>query len=307
MTTNEPSAASELHAGQEPSAAHLRAGSGDVSVQPADAGWDYSGLQVLSLGAGESRTVETGDAETIVLPLAGGCGVECDGEELALQGRTGVFDAVSDFAYVPRDATLTLTSELGGRFALASARCERRLPFRYAAAADVPVEARGAGVCSRQVNNFAAAGIFECDNLIAVEVLTPAGNWSSFPPHKHDEDRPGAESRLEEIYYFEVSSGPTAEGVAYQRVYGTADRPEDLLVEVRTGDVVTIPHGWHGPSMAPPGYHLYYLNVMAGPDSERVWRIRDDPAHAWVRDLWADQPVDPRLPLTGATPKEGPL
>jgi len=127
-------------------------------------------------------------------------------------------------------------------------------------------------------------------------VFTPAGNWSSFPPHKHDTERPG-ESVLEEIYYFEVADGPTpgvGPGLAYQRVYGTPERPADVLAEVRSGDVVIIPHGWHGPSMAVPGYDLYYLNVMAGP-GRREWLICDDPAHSWVREQWKDQQVDPRV------------
>jgi 5-deoxy-glucuronate isomerase len=187
-----------------------------------------------------------------------------------------------------------VTSPSGGRFAFPSARCSRRLPARYGAAEDVQVEVRGAGVSSRQVNNFCSADAFEADKLIAVEVLTPGGNWSSYPPHKHDEAREG-ESVLEEIYYFEVAA---PEGLAYQRVYGTPERPIDVLAEVHTGDVVLIPHGWHGPSMAAPGYDLYYLNVMAGPDDERVWQICDDPTHAWVRDTWTGVPTDPRLPLT---------
>jgi 5-deoxy-glucuronate isomerase len=121
-------------------------------------------------------------------------------------------------------------------------------------------------------------------------VITPGGNWSSYPPHKHDEDRPGTESVLEEIYYFEVRGDGA---MAYQRVYGSTD----VLAEVRTGDVVLIPHGWHGPSMAVPGYDLYYLNVMAGPGAERAWLICDDPAHTWIRRTWEGQPVDPRLPM----------
>ena len=102
---------------------------------------------------------------------------------------------------------------------------------------------------------------------------------------------------LEEIYYFEVAPGPVGAGTAYQRVYGEPDRPVDVLAEVRSGDVVLIPHGWHGPSMAAPGYDLYYLNVMAGP-GDRAWRFRDDPAHAWIRDTWADKAMDPRLPMS---------
>ncbi|HEV7710449.1 MAG TPA: 5-deoxy-glucuronate isomerase, partial [Asanoa sp.] len=161
-------------------------------------------------------------------------------------------------------------------------------------AREVPVEVRGAGSATRQVNNLADAVSFECRSLIVVEVLTPGGNWSSYPPHKHDEHRPD-ETELEEIYYFEVARG----GAGYQRVYTSGpDREIDVLAEVRSGDVVLVPHGWHGPSMAAPGYDLYYLNVMAGP-GDRAWRFRDDPAHAWIRDTWADQPIDPRVPFYG--------
>jgi 5-deoxy-glucuronate isomerase len=268
------------------SAQHLR----HARVTPESAGWDYSGLRVLTLAPGEVSTVDTGWDETVVLPLAGSCVVEAGGESAELAGRASVFDGPSDCAYVPVGSALAVRSERGGRFALATARATRRLPFAYLPATEVPVELRGAGSCSRQVNNFGVPGVLAADRLIACEVLTPAGNWSSYPPHKHDEDRPG-ESVLEEIYYYEVAGG----GMAYQRVYGKAD----LLAEVRTGDVVLIPFGWHGPSMAVPGYDLYYLNVMAGP-GERAWLICDDPAHAWIRDTWATQRVDPRLPMGGA-------
>jgi 5-deoxy-glucuronate isomerase len=280
---------------------HVRAGETAAAphtlwIDPARAGWTYSGLGIVELEPGASVQLSTGPAETLVLPLAGSCSVSCDGDRHQLDGRDGVFSAPTDFSYVPRDATFTLTSDAGGRFALPSAVCERRLPFRYAPVDAVPVELRGAGQASRQVNNFCTPDAFEADRLIACEVLTPAGNWSSYPPHKHDEERPG-ESVLEEIYYFEVAAGPSGPGVAYQRVYGHARSSTDVLAEVSTGDVVLIPDGWHGPSMAAPGYDLYYLNVMAGPGDERAWRICDDPAHTWVRDTWADQQVDPRLPF----------
>ena len=135
--------------------------------------------------------------------------------------------------------------------------------------------------------------------------MTPSGNWSSYPPHKHDEHREGTESELEEIYYFQVrpeAGHPaleTADPIGYQRVYASGGREIDVLAEVRSGDVVLVPHGWHGPSMAAPGYDLYYLNVMAGPGPERAWLICDDPAHGWVRETWATQTVDPRLPMGG--------
>jgi 5-deoxy-glucuronate isomerase len=257
-------------------------------VGPAEAGWEFSGLRVLELAPGGSKTFGTGPDEALVLPLSGGGRVSCDGETATLDGRPTVLSGPTDFAYLPVGATVTVSSPDGGRFALPAARASRRLPFRIQPAGKVPVELRGAGSCSRQVNNFCTPGAFETDKLIACEVYTPGGNWSSYPPHKHDEDRPG-ESVLEEIYWFEVGG----DGPAYQQVYGTAA----VLAQVRTGDVVLIPSGWHGPSMAAPGYDLYYLNVMAGPAAERAWLICDDPAHAWVRSTWADQAIDPRLPF----------
>jgi 5-deoxy-glucuronate isomerase len=158
------------------------------------------------------------------------------------------------------------------------------------------VELRGAGNCSRQVNNYCLPDTFEAEQLLVCEVLTPGGNWSSYPPHKHDQARPGTESELEEIYWFEIAGEG---GFAYQRVYGTEDRPIDVLAEVRSGDTVLIPHGWHGPSIAAPGYDLYYLNVMSGPGQDRAWLICDDPAHGWVRTTWASQDADPCLPFGG--------
>ncbi len=271
-----------------------RDGAFDLVVTPESAGWAYCGLRVLRLAPGAAHTWPTGADELLVLPLSGSAEVTCDGDTFGLEGRRDVFSRVTDFAYAPRDATVTVRSAGGGAFALPSARCSRRLPPRYGAAQDVPVELRGAGQASRQVNNFCAPEAFDCDKLIAVEVLTPGGNWSSYPPHKHDEQRTG-EAELEEIYYFETS------GLAYQRVYGTAERPIDVLAEIGAGDVVLIPHGWHGPSIAAPGYDLYYLNVMAGPAAERAWRFCDDPAHAWVRGTWRDQDLDPRLPLTSSS------
>jgi 5-deoxy-glucuronate isomerase len=277
---------------------HLTAGSTAdgpyaLALTPEQAGWDYVGLRVLQLPPGGVHRLDTGEDEMIVLPLSGGCRVRVDGAgtvDVDLVGRPSVFAGPTDFVYAPRDATVMVSSQRGGRFALPAARAARQLPPQYVSADAVAVELRGAGSCSRQVNNFATPDALDADRIIACEVVTPAGNWSSYPPHKHDERRPGLESALEEIYYYEIAGH---NGIAYQRVYGSSD----LLAEVRTGDVVLIPHGWHGPSMAVPGYDLYYLNVMAGPGAERAWLICDDPAHAWIRGTWSDQAVDPRLPL----------
>jgi 5-deoxy-glucuronate isomerase len=281
------------------SGAYLPAGSTaegvfSTVITPESAGWGFSGLRVLDLAPGASQAFETGADELLVLPLSGACTVTVDGETFALEGRDDVFAAVTDFLYAPRDARVQVASDGGGRFALPASRAGRRLAARYVPADVVPVELRGAGPASRQVNNFCAPAAFEADRLIAVEVLTPGGNWSSYPPHKHDEDRPGQETVLEEIYYFEVARG----GFGYQRVYSSGPgRQIDITAEVRSGDAIVMPHGYHGPSMAAPGYDLYYLNVMAGP-GERAWRFTDDPEHAWIRGSWAGQELDPRLPLS---------
>jgi 5-deoxy-glucuronate isomerase len=160
----------------------------------------------------------------------------------------------------------------------------------------VPVELRGAGQASRQINNFCGPDVAIADRLIAVEVLTPAANWSSYPPHKHDEDVPGVETALEEIYYFEVARG----GFGFQRVYASGPGREidgDRRGPLRRRDhhAAWLPRPVDGRAR----YDLYYLNVMAGRASA-PWRFTDDPDHAWIRATWAEQELDPRLPLTAA-------
>jgi 5-deoxy-glucuronate isomerase len=256
----------------------------ELLLTPERAGWTWCGLRVAALGPQGRIRFDTGHDEAIVLPLSGSCRVTRAGETVTLEGRPDVFAGPTDFVYLPRGASAAIDTDAGGRFAVVSARAERRLPFRHVPASAVPVEERGAGPALRHVRNFAAADVFECDRLIAVEVITPGGHWSSWPPHKHDEDGP-TETELEEVYHFGIRPGPAGPGVGYQRVYGTDERPVDLLVEVRDRDTVLVPHGWHGPAMATPGYDMYYLNVMAGPGPERAWKVSFDPAHAWTREL----------------------
>jgi len=274
----------------------MAAGPWSLALTPEDAGWAYAGLRVAELSRGDAVSLDTGVDEAVVLPLTGSFQVTCEGRSVALDGRSDVFAGPTDFAYAPPGVRLVITSRDGGRVAIPSARAEARHPFRHVVAADVPIELRGAGSASREVRNFATPGAFDADRLIACEVLTPGGCWSSYPPHKHDEPGP-SESQLEEIYYYEIAAGPRGPGLAYQRVYASRAHIIDVLAEVRTGDVVLIPGGWHGPSMAAPGYDLYYLNVMAGPGAERSWRITVDPEHAWVTGTWPNQPVDGRLPF----------
>ena len=131
--------------------------------------------------------------------------------------------------------------------------------------------------------------------IIACEVITPGGNWSSYPAHKHDEAT-ATEAELEEIYYFEIAAGPAGQpGFGFMRTSSSAGRHIELLEEVHDRDTVLVPFGWHGPCVAAPGFDMYYLNVMAGPGAERAWLISDHPDQTWVRDTWAHQDVDPRL------------
>jgi 5-deoxy-glucuronate isomerase len=273
-------------------------------ITPESAGWTYCGLRVVQLAPGEARTVATGNEELAVLPLAGSLTVEIEGLRFGLEGRASVFARVTDWAYAPIESELRLSSAGGAEIALASARAGRRFDPAYIPAADVEVELRGAGQATRQVTNFLAPGAFDAaDRLIAVEVLTPDGNWSSYPPHKHD-DTPGSLANNEEIYYFRVgkvgSLETSREGFAVHRTY-TADGSIDETVVVGDGDAFLVPRGYHGPCVAAPGYPLYYLNVMAGPNPERTMAIVDDPPYAWVRDAWNGVPADPRCPMTTAS------
>lgn len=270
-----------------------------VSIAPEDAGWRFAGLRVLELQAGDRRSFTLEGIEAAVLPLSGSCRVEVGSKVFELEGRTDVFSRVSDFAYLPAGSEFVVSSERGGGFAMPTAAATRLLEPAYVPAHAIAVEVRGGGVATRQINNFLSADAFEAERLIAVEVLTPDGNWSSFPPHKHDElsDR---EVPLEEIYYFRIWG---KDGFGLHRTY-TRDGAIDETVTVRDGDAFLIPRGFHGPCVAVPGHAMYYLNVMAGP-AERAWRVCLDPAHEWLADALGALPPDPRCPLVTADGPRG--
>ncbi len=215
-----------------------------------------------------------------------------------------MFARVTDFLYVGRDTELTITCASGGEVALPSARCDGHLPPRYGPAELVAVELRGAGPATRQVTNFGSPEAWShAERLMCVELLTPDGNWSSYPPHKHD-DSPECPVNNEEIYYFRIgvagSTTYTTEGFGLHRTYTGDGRVDDNLT-VGDGDVYLIPRGYHGPCVAAPGYTMYYLNVLAGPGGERSMAFCDDPSHHWVRASWDTMATDPRCPLTDAT------
>ncbi|WP_209745606.1 MULTISPECIES: 5-deoxy-glucuronate isomerase [Micrococcaceae] len=270
-------------------------------------GWRYTGLKVAHLTPGEEVSLDPADEERIVIPLAGPFAVTVDDVTYALRGRDSVFSGADRRpllrCWTPRANFLRQRRPRSG----CSRTCRVEYPTRLILAEETPVELRGSGNCSRQVHNFGTPAALEADRFIVCEVLTPAGNWSSYPPHKHDVEKDG-ETSLEEIYYFETrasaelhSDGAGVPGgvdpVGYARVYASDERHIDVQAEVRTGDVVLVPYGWHGPAMAAPGYDLYYLNVMAGPGRVREWLISDDPHHGWVRNTWDAQEIDPRGPF----------
>jgi 5-deoxy-glucuronate isomerase len=270
-------------------------GSYEVEVTPESAGWGYSSLKIIALDPAGSHRFETGSDEVIVLPLNGSVAVDVDDTHCDLGGRSSVFDGPTDLVYVGSGKTVTLKSAAGGRFALCGARAQSAAALSYLAASQVPVELRGAGQSSRQVRNFGTPGSLDATKIIACEVITPAGNWSSYPAHKHDEASE-TESELEEIYYFEIAAGPSGEpGFGFMRTSSSPGHQIDVLEEVHDRDTVLVPYGWHGPCVAAPGFDMYYLNVMAGPGAERAWKISDHPDQAWVRDTWKSEAVDPRL------------
>jgi 5-deoxy-glucuronate isomerase len=281
----------------------LRSDDADVVVTPAVAGWDYSGLRVFSLAPGAPVSVSLDLDEAVVVPLsARDVRVTVDGTPYVLAGRDGVFAAVSDWMYVPLGSVVTIEAAMG-EVAVCTARATVRFPLALVRAEDVQVEVRGSGRATRQVTNIATPGSFAAaDRINVCEVITPGGNWSSWPPHRHDGigDCPVMN---EEIYYFRIGreesphGDPTGSGLF--RVY-TVDGSVDETVTLRDGDVYLVPQGYHGPSVAPPEYPMYFLNVLAGPGADRTMAFCDDPSHHWIRESWDTQEQDPRLPWTSA-------
>jgi 5-deoxy-glucuronate isomerase len=246
-------------------------------------------------------SIPADNRERTIFVLAGGdITVNYGDESVVLRGRKTVFEGPTDHLYVSINTQITISGD--ARVAVGEAPAKNSKRASVMKREDVPVFIRGAGRETRQVHNFGMPDNLDADRLVVVEVIVPAGNWSGAPAHKHDVYVPGKESNLEEIYYFEseVTRGEKPAGevdpVGYFRGYASDSRAYDVTAEVRSGDVVLVPHGWHGPVSAGPGYDLYFFNIMAGPDPVREWNYTDDPHHAWIRESWKTQSPDPRLP-----------
>jgi 5-deoxy-glucuronate isomerase len=245
------------------------------AISPASAGWTYVGFEVYQLKAGQSLKQQTGDREACIVMLAGRARVGAAGQDFGvIGGRASPFEPDPWSLYAPARSEWSLQAETDCEIGVCTAPAEGRLPARVIGPDQVGQETRGKGTNVRHVRNILPE-TEPAESLLVVEVITPPGHWSSYPPHKHDRDMLPNESQLEETYYHRLNP---PSGFALQRVY-TDDRSLDETLAASDRDVVLVPKGYH-PVGAPHGYELYYLNVMAGP--KRIWKFHNDPAHEWM-------------------------
>ncbi|MGI9146913.1 MAG: 5-deoxy-glucuronate isomerase [Chloroflexota bacterium] len=269
-----------------------------LAIDPARAGWRYLSFRAVAVRASERVAVGGSGSETAVIVLAGGgLIVEPDsGPALHLEGRRTVFDGKPWAAYLPGGKQAHLTAKpIDGSAHVLVALAEAPISGRQGVARlpilirpeDVRVEVRGAGNATRRVHHIVAPD-FPADRLEVVEVYTPAGNWSSWPPHKHDVDDMPNEAVLEEVYYYQQRR---PEGWALQRLYRRDGDRRDAAWAVRHGELVLVTDGYH-PFVAAHGYDAHYLNALAG--DRRTMACTDDPDLAWTRAAWTAMQPDPR-------------
>jgi 5-deoxy-glucuronate isomerase len=285
-----------------------------MEVGPQQSGFDYLTFEVIRLKSGEKHQAATGKMELGIVALGGRFAVHSSsGNWESIGGRENVFAGMPWALYLPIKTSFTLTALTDCDLAFCYSVAEELHPAALISPDQVRIEIRGGANATRQINHIITPE-FPAHRLLLVEVYTPGGNWSSYPPHKHDASEPCPVVN-EEIYYYRIASKdqvtPSRDGIGYHRTYTGPEHEEaglpaiDELVEVRDHDVVLVPHGYHGPCTAAPGYPMYYLNVMAGPGEDRAMAFCDDPMHGWVRDSWEGIAVDPRLPVTSATGRQG--
>jgi 5-deoxy-glucuronate isomerase len=252
-----------------------------AAVTPQSAGWTYVGFELHRLAPGEAVSAATGEREVCLVLVTGKAAVSAGGSALGELGeRMSPFEGKPWSVYVPAGSSWSVKATTPLELAVCSAPgAGGSLPVRVIAPDDLGQEVRGKGTNTRYVTNILPEGE-PAESLLVVEVITPGGHTSSYPPHKHDRDDLPRESYLEETYYHRLKP---PQGFAFQRVYtdvgedGTRELDETMAVE--DGDVVLVPKGYH-PCAACHGYDLYYLNVMAGP--KRTWKFHNAPEHAWL-------------------------
>ena len=248
-------------------------------ITPQSANWDYVSFEVHQLKAGQSKTFSSDDQETCMVIVSGFADVAT--KEVSwknLGERTSVFERKAPYSvYTPPKDAITVSALSDLEVAICKAPATGKYKTRLIKPEDCSYELRGSGTNQRHVCNILFANM-DAEKLLVVEVITPDGNWSSYPPHKHDSDNLPLESSLEETYFHKLNPD---QGFAFQRVY-TDDRSIDETISVEDNSVVMVPEGYH-PVGTPYGYELYYLNVMAGPTRE--WVFKNDPAHEWIMGL----------------------
>ena len=279
-----------------------------VESNPEVAGWEYIHFQSWRLHASQTWYFSTEEYEMVLVVFSGSISVTSNrGEWESIGKRPNVFAGLPEALYLSRNTNLSVIAQTGCTFGVAWVPAWRDHPPRLISTQDVTVELRGGDNVSRQINGIIRPG-FDCDRLVVVEVLTPGGNWSSYPPHKHDVHRSDEkgnllEADLEEIYYYKIDK---PEGYAFQRIYTgensplqKAGEPIDEVVILRDDDLVIIPEGYH-PVTSAPGYTTYYLNVLAG--SAQALNAVDDPQYSWVKETYRS--IDSRLPLYPVDPRQ---
>jgi len=271
-----------------------------LAITPHSAGWDFISFQARRLSAGNQWSFNSSENELAIVILSGAISVNSNRGSWDGIERENVWTSAATALYLPRGTEFTITAERDSEFAVAWVPTDEDHEPWLIQPQDVSISIRGGDNVSRQINELLPPGS-PVHRLILVEVYTPGGNWSSYPPHKHDvhiEDEGGnlVEADLEEVYFYKIDK---PEGYAYQRVYTDensplqqAGYPIDALVKAQNNCAVLIPEGYH-PVVSAPGYTTYYLNVLAG--SAQSLANQDDPLHSWVKESYKG--VDPRLPL----------
>jgi 5-deoxy-glucuronate isomerase len=258
-----------------------------VAFTREQAGWEWMSFVVTRLLPGQLLDLRTANEEMVLVLLGGRCTANWGTGAQSIGKRKNVFDGLPFTLYLPFDSRVTIKAETICEIAECRVPSEARLEPRLVTPDDVDSGLRGGENASRQIVEVIAPS-FPADKLVVFEVYTPGGNWSSYPPHKHDVDQPPVEVDLDEIYYYRMRD---ARGFALQNLY-RSDRSRESLVKVHDGDVVLVRDGYH-PVVAGPGYDTYYLNFLAG--TSRTMTVTEDPEHVWLRSTWKQ--IDPRLPL----------
>jgi len=272
-----------------------------LSITPQQAGWEYISFQARRLAANQSWSFESGENELAIVNLSGRYSVSSNrGQWSGIGSRKDVFEGAAHALYLPRRTEFTITAEEEGEYAVTWVPTDEDHEPWLIKPEDVDISVRGGDNVSRQINDLLPSNS-PVHRLVLVEVYTPSGNWSSYPPHKHDihlKDDKGnlLEADLEEVYFYKIDK---PDGYAYQRVYTgqtspleKAGFPIDALVRADNNCAVLVPEGYH-PVVSAPGYATYYLNVLAG--SAQTLANQDDPKYTWVTETYKQK--DNRLPL----------